>query len=207
MERTFHCPSLMRPLFFFTLRVLIFAGFMALGALAGQAAQAAGCGKGCQKAMGSCRVNSSLWDAAMTARQKGVRVTSCCRSPAYNRQLRACGYFPSPSSSHMSGSAVDIIVSPSRCKARFLRAYGFENVCPLYHHGHCHISQCGTPRTVQRAREATHERARQIRRDNRTRPAPVASAPIPQRRPSRPETSNILIQGFMFGGEAPGVER
>ncbi|NJL24100.1 MAG: hypothetical protein HC902_02220 [Calothrix sp. SM1_5_4] len=129
-------------------------------------ARRSGCGKGCQRSMGQCTVNSALWNAAMTARQAGVRLTSCCRSPAYNAQLRACGYKPSPSSSHMSGNAIDLLVSPSRCNRRSLSAYGFANVCPDYHAGHCHISQCGTAQTYRKAKAAAQDRARRHRQEN-----------------------------------------
>lgn len=166
--------------------------------------QAAGCGAGCQRTMGNCRVNESLWSAVIAARQAGLRVTSCCRSPAYNRQLRACGYFPAISSAHMSGNAVDLIISPGRCRKEALRAYGFDNVCPDYHYGHCHITQCGTPRSYIAAQQRAREEARRIREQNRR-------APIPPRRPenmgrpqaaesraARAERPDHVVKGWLF---------
>ena len=178
--------------------------------------QAASCGAGCQKAMGSCRVNEALWGAAMTARQAGLRVTSCCRSPAYNRRLRACGYFPSPSSTHMSGNAIDLIISPRLCKREHLRAYGFDNVCPDYHYGHCHITQCGTPRTYQAAQRRAREEVRRIREQNRRSPPVPPVRPRPGVSPQPAQTRNnsgYTVKGWLFetppwwDEEQTGVQR
>ncbi len=167
--------------------IFIVAAALILSVFSVENTEAAGCGAGCQRSMGSCTVNSSLWASLSAARESGVRATSCCRSKEYNTRMRSCGYFPSPSSAHMSGNAVDLIVSPARCNSRNLAQYGFSNVCPHYHYGHCHVQQCGTPRTARAARERVPSRAARIRRDNYRRPMTMRPKPQSYRRAYRPD--------------------
>lgn len=142
----------------------IFSAFsMTIGLSISEPVTARSCGMGCQQSMGSCTVNSGLWNAAMSARASGIPVTSCCRSPEYNARLRSCGYQPAVNSLHMSGRAIDLGVSPSQCNSRSLARYGFSNVCPLYHANHCHISMCGRPGDYQRGYTYQEQRNKQLR--------------------------------------------
>ncbi len=150
---------------FFNITILFAAGLIMYSA----PASAGKCGRGCQQSMdGACTMEPRLWRAAIESR---FTLTSCCRSPQYNAQLRSCGYFPSSRSAHMTGQAVDIKISPKNCNARYLQGIGFPPVCPHYHHGHCHVqTRCGNAQTASRARERVrHQRAPAIRSQSRAR--------------------------------------
>lgn len=128
------------------------------------------CGRGCQRTMdNACTVEARLWAAAEQAIKQGIRVTSCCRSPQYNALLRQCGYFPAKRSAHMSGQAIDLIVSPRNCNSGYLQRIGFPPVCPYYHHGHCHVqTRCGTAASAGQARAKSQKRAQKVRNYNRS---------------------------------------
>ena len=131
-------------------------------------ADAAKCGRGCQRSMDDvCTVEKNLWDAAVAS---GIRMTSCCRSPQYNALLASCGYAPARNSAHMTGQAIDLALSPSNCTKGYLQGRGFPNICPYYHANHCHVSsRCGSASTATQAGHRTRERATGIREHNRDR--------------------------------------
>jgi len=139
------------------------AFLVALNLLPRSADARGACGRGCQRSMGSCSVNASLWEAAMNARQSGHTLTSCCRTPEYNRQMASCGYPVAANSAHTQGRAVDVLVPPGQCNGRSLSAYGFSNVCPLYHFQHCHVALCGDARSYDRAKSRARSHASGIR--------------------------------------------
>lgn len=161
-----------------------------------ESARAKGCGLGCQRSMGSCTVNPMLWNAALAARNSGVPLTSCCRSPEYNAQLRSCGYRPAVNSLHMSGNAIDLLIRPANCNSGYLSRFGFLRVCPLYHAGHCHISSCGTATSYRQARSAETQKLRQRRAINQRNAYTTSYRPNPQNK--APQFPNFFE--FLFGG-------